>query len=142
MGRLADSLLDLAGRVKRIEDSAAAVQQRNSAVLKARREELEAAIDREATLAERDLDEAASAADSWLAQANSAIERQIASMRTDFENWRAGLKEKNAEGAAQDAEDEATAAVTLAGYCLDAAEWAVLRAEQARADADELAARR
>ena len=33
-------------------------------------------------------------------------------------------------------------AVSLAAYCLDAAEWAVVRAELARGEADELAARR
>lgn len=31
---------------------------------------------------------------------------------------------------------------TLAGYCLDTAEWAVVRAEFARADADVLMAKR
>jgi len=33
MGKLSDSLLDLAGRVKRLEDSAAAVQERDHAAL-------------------------------------------------------------------------------------------------------------
>jgi hypothetical protein len=32
--------------------------------------------------------------------------------------------------------------VTLAGYCLDAAEWAVVRSELARADTDLLEAKR
>ncbi len=58
-------------------------------------------------------------------------------MRADFEERQAGFREKNAERAAQDAEDDAISAVTLAGYVLDAAEWAVVRAELARADADQ-----
>lgn len=137
MGKLSDSLLDLAGRVKRLEDSAAAVQERNHAALKTRRGELEAALEREATLAERDLNEAASAEGSWWSETKGAIEREIAGIRADFEERQAGFREKNAERAAQDAEDDAISAVTLAGYVLDAAEWAVVRAELARADADQ-----
>jgi hypothetical protein len=47
MKTLSESLMDLAGRVKRLEDSAAAVQEENRAALQARREELEATIERE-----------------------------------------------------------------------------------------------
>ena len=50
-------------------------------------------------------------------------------MRADFERRHAELEQKSVERAAQSAEDDAVAAVTLAGYCLDAAEWAVVRAE-------------
>jgi hypothetical protein len=45
MQKLSVALLDLASRVKRVEDSAAAVEAKNRAKLQARREELEAAID-------------------------------------------------------------------------------------------------
>ena len=45
MRNLSDALIDLAGRVKRVEDSAAAVQEKNRAALQSRREELEAAIE-------------------------------------------------------------------------------------------------
>jgi hypothetical protein len=45
MQKLSAALLDLASRVKRVEDSAAAVEAKNRAKLQARREELEAAID-------------------------------------------------------------------------------------------------
>ena len=51
-------------------------------------------------------------------------------------------REKNAERAAEDAEDDAVVAVTLAAYCLDAAEWAVVQAELARGEADKLAGKR
>jgi hypothetical protein len=45
MQKLSVALLDLASRVKRVEDSAAAVEAKSRAKLQARREELEAAID-------------------------------------------------------------------------------------------------
>jgi hypothetical protein len=38
----------------------------------------------------------------------------------------------------EDAEDDAVVAVSLAAYCLDAAEWAVVRAELARGEAGQL----
>ena len=54
MRKLSESLVDLAGRVKRVEDSAAAVQERNQEKLQARRDELEAAIEQEKSELEAD----------------------------------------------------------------------------------------
>lgn len=141
MRKLSESLLDLAGRVKKVEDSATAVQENNREKLRARRNELEAAIEQEkieleaaATLAKED-------ARSWWSETKSSIEHQINQMRADFEKWQGDMKEKSAERAAENAEDDAVVAVNLAAYCLDAAEWAVVRAELARGEADQLAAR-
>ncbi|WP_374021366.1 hypothetical protein [Mycobacterium sp. HNNTM2301] len=141
MKKLSESLLDLAGRVKKVEDSATAVQENNREKLRARRNELEAAIEQEkieleaaATLAKED-------ARSWWSDTKSSIEHQINQMRADFEKWQGDMKEKSAERAAENAEDDAVVAVNLAAYCLDAAEWAVVRAELARGEADQLAAR-
>jgi hypothetical protein len=72
-------------------------------------------------------------------EAKNSIEGQVNEMRADFEKWRAEVKEMNAERAA---EDDAVVAVTLAAYCLDAAEWAVVRAELAHGEADQLVAGR
>ena len=77
----------------------------------------------------------------WWSETKSSIERQINSMRADFEKWQGDMKEKSAERAAENAEEDAVVAVTLAAYCLDAAEWAVVRAELAHGEADQLAAR-
>ncbi|OBH80786.1 hypothetical protein A5679_22745 [Mycobacterium scrofulaceum] len=141
MRKLSESLLDLAGRVKKVEDSAAAVQEKNREKLRARRDELEAAIEQEkieleaaATLVKED-------ARSWWSETKNSIEHQINQMRADFEKWQGDMKEKSAERAAENAEDDAVVAVNLAAYCLDAAEWAVVRAELARGEADQLAAR-
>ena len=142
MKKLSESLTDLAGRVKGLENSAAAVEERNRAALQARREQLEAAIDQD----RRDIEQAAAEDEqkvqSWWSETKASIERRVAKMRSDVEDWQAGLEERNAEQAAQDAEDDALAAVTLAAYCLDAAEWAVVRAELARGEAAALSAKR
>ena len=47
MKPLSESLRDPAARVKQLDESAAAVQERNRAALQKRREKLDAAIDRE-----------------------------------------------------------------------------------------------
>jgi hypothetical protein len=137
--KLSASLLGLVDRVKKIEDSAAAVKASNEAALQARRRELEAAIEREAIEFDKATAEAACAARSWWSEIRGSVEKQIAEMRSDFERWQTEVKEKNAERDAEATEDDAVAAVTLAGYCLDAAEWAVVRAELARGEAEQLA---
>jgi len=137
--KLSDSLLDLAARVKRVEDSAAAVQARNQAALEARRDELESAIQREVTELQKTTGEAASAAHDWWSGIKDSVQKQVSEMRADFEKWQSEMKEKNAGRTADAAEDDAAAAVTLAAYCVDAAEWAVVRAELARGEAEKLA---
>jgi hypothetical protein len=141
MKPFSESLMDLAARVKRLEDSAAAVRERNRAALQQRRKELDPAIDREVGEFEKATAEAKGTARSWWSHTEGSIERQIAAMRADFQKRQAEHKRRNAESGARSAEDNAAVAVTLASYCVDAAEWAVVRAELARGDADQLAIR-
>jgi hypothetical protein len=142
MQKLSAALLDLASRVKRVEDSAAAAEAKNRAKLQARREELEAAIDEShIELAAATTQAKESARTKW-SQAKTLIEGQVNDMRADFAKWQAEIKEDRAERAAENAEYDAVVAVNLAAYCLDAAEWAVVQAELARGEADQLAARR
>jgi hypothetical protein len=142
MQKLSAALLDLASRVTRVEDSAAAVESKNRAKLQARRQELEAAIDdSQGELAAAATQAKQSAHTTW-SQAKTMIEGQVNDMRADFAKWQAEIKEEHAEQAAENAEYDAVVAVNLAAYCLDAAEWAVVQAELARGQADQLTARR
>jgi len=141
MKPLSESLMDLAARVKRLEASAAAVQERNQAALQKRRQELDTAIDREVKELDRTTAEAKEAARSWWSDTKGSIERQITAMRADFQKRQAEHKQQDAEWAAQSAEEDAAVAVSLASYCVDAAEWAVVRAELAGGEADQLAIR-
>ena len=142
MQKLSAALLDLASRVKRVEDSAAAVEEKNRAKLQARREELEAAIDDSHIELAAAATQAKESTRSKWSQVKTAIEGQVSDMRADFAKWQAEIKEDRAERAAEDAEYDAVVAVNLAAYCLDAAEWAVVQAELARREADQLPARR
>ena len=142
MQKLSAALLDLASRAKRVEDSAAAVEAKNRAKLQARREELEAAIDEShIELAAAATQAKESASTNW-SQAKTSIEGRVDDMRSDFAKWQVEVKEDRAELAAEDAEYDAVVTVNLAAYCLDAAEWAVVQAELARGEVDQLAARR
>jgi chromosome segregation ATPase len=142
MQKLSATLLDLASRVKRVEDSAAAVEAKNRAKLQARRQELEAAIDESRIELAAAATQAKEATRSKWSEVKHSIEGQVDEMRADFAKWQAEIKEDSAERAAEDAEYDAVVAVNLAAYCLDAAEWAVVQAELARGEADQLAARR
>ena len=117
MKSLSEALTDLPRRVKRIEDSAAAVRERNDAALQIR---------------------CRYAASSWR-PLKASLEHQVAAMRADYGDWHAHLVERNPDKAARDAEQDAATAITLASNCLDAAEWAVIRAELVRAGGDTLA---
>ncbi|HTX95488.1 MAG TPA: hypothetical protein VME67_11900 [Mycobacterium sp.] len=136
-----EALMELAARVRRLEDSATAVKERNEAALQERRRELETAIDHEVEELKKTTSEAKEAALSWWSETKGAIERQITAMRSDFEQRQTEHAQKNAERAATNADEDAALAVTLASYCLDAAEWATVRAELARAEAEKLATR-
>lgn len=139
--RLSDSLVDLANRVRRVEQSAAEVQARNRVALQKRREELEVAIDREVTEIEAASTQAARTARGWWSEIKDSVDKQVAEMRADFEKWQAEAQQEDAKRTAEAAEEDAVAAVTLAAYCLDAAEWAVVRAELAQGEAEQLAGR-
>jgi hypothetical protein len=142
MQKLSTALLDLASRVKRVEDSAAAVEAKNRVKLQERREELEAAIDEShIELAAAATQAKENANDKW-SEVKNSIDGRVDEMRSDFANWQAEIKEDRAERVAEDAEYDAVVAVDLAAYCLDAAEWAVVQAELARGEADQLAGRR
>ena len=114
---------------------------RSQAALQTRREELEAAIEREVTEIENATAQAAGAAHSRWSAIKRSVENQVSEMRADFDKWQVEVKEKNGELAAEDAEVDAVAAVSIAAYCLDAAEWAVVRAELTHGEAEQLAAK-
>ena len=92
---------------------------------------LEASIDRQVKETKHSADETRGAVSTW-SEIKASLEHQVAAMRADYGDC-AHLVERNPDKAARDAEQDAAAAITLASYCLDAAEWAVVRAELVRA---------
>ena len=116
MQKLSAALLDLANRVKRVEDSAAAVEAKNRAKLQARREELEAAIDESRIELAAAATQAKEATRSKWSEVKQSIEGQVDEMRADFAKWQAEIKEDRAERAAEDAaQDRADRALAAGG---------------------------
>jgi hypothetical protein len=137
---LSDQLTDLAGRTKRLEDTAAAAEARNRSMLEQECEKLHSAMEKEA----KDLQSSAKAtqteARSWWAETTAHMEQRRAQLRAELDQRRAEQKLEKANRNADDAEDYAAGLVTLAAYVIDAAEYAVVDAAIARGEADELAA--
>jgi hypothetical protein len=146
MKPMSESLLELASRVQQLEDSAAATRDENRAALQERHQELDSAINAVVSDFEATATEAATTAGTWWVDTKKAIERQVTAMRADVKERESELKAEHkrdrAERRAERAEDDAVAAIYLADYCLNAAEWAVVDAALARAEADDLAATR
>ncbi|RDI55208.1 hypothetical protein [Nocardia mexicana] len=132
MKPLSESLTDLATRVKHIEESSAAMRERNHAALQSRRAELEEAIEREGKELEQTAKEVREATHRWWSDTKGSVERQIEALHADL----AHTDKERTERAAQITEDAAMAAVILARYCMDAAEWALVRAGLARGEAE------
>lgn len=138
MKPLSELLSDLASRMKQVEDSSSAVREKNRAALQSRRDELEAAIERQSKEFDQTATQVQTATHRWWADTKDAVERQIEAMRGDFEQHRTEARSATKDSPSQHVvEDAAAAAVVLAGYVLDAAEWAVVKAQLALSDAEE-----
>lgn len=122
MKQMSESLTDLAGRARQLEDSAAAARSRNRVALQARHHQLEDAIDREVEEFDAAAHDAASSASTWWSDTKGPIERQVAAMRAEQQQRKAEHKQSRAERRAEVAEEDAAKAIALAAYCLNAAE--------------------
>ena len=139
MKRLSESLTDLAARVNSLEDSAAAVREENHTKLQARRQEIEDSFKGEVKEFEAAASEVTGKVGQWWVDTKGSIDQHVNEMRTDFETRKAEHEVKKAERAADRAEEEATVAIAIASNYIDVAEYAVVDAFLARADAESLA---
>ena len=139
MKLLSESLEDLAAQVKMLEDTATAGLEGDRALLEERRREVEAAFESAINELQAAVRVAgATALERWN-DTTSSIARQIEAMQAAHVRRQAEREAERAEGAADLAEKDAAAATALAAYCLNVAEYAVVDAALARADANELA---
>ncbi|WP_147288109.1 hypothetical protein [Nocardia pseudobrasiliensis] len=106
---MSESLMDLAARVKQVEEASAAAREKNRAALQARREALETTVEHEGSEFEKTAAELRVAARRWWSETREAIERQIGVMRGDFEKWQAEIKAQRATRTAKDDKTPAAA---------------------------------
>jgi len=137
---LSDHLTELSERSKQVEDSLAAVRDKNLELLTARRKALHAAVvDRGEHLQDVGDDVVGKLTAPWK-HARKAVEHTFATVREDADRRRAHQGLTRAERHAEHAEQDAASAAALAVLVLDQAEYALTEAVLARAEADRLSA--
>jgi len=137
---LSDHLADLSDRSKRVEDSLAAVRDKNLELLTARRKTLHAAVVNGGEHLEDVGDDVVGKLTAPWKHARKAVERTFATIREDADQRRAHQGIAKAERQAEHAEQDAASAAALAVLVLDQTEYAVTEAVLARAEADRLSA--
>ena len=139
MKPLSQSLQDLAARVKVLEDSATATFQADRAELEKRRHEIDDAITTEVGEFDSAVRDAAQAGRTWWNDTKTSMRRPLDEVRARVENRKSEHELHRALRAADAAEEDAAAAIEVADYFLDVAEYAIIDAALARMAADDLA---
>ncbi len=140
MKPLSEQLQDLAQRIKKIEDSASAARNKDQAKLKRRLDQLHSDIEATGQSIETSAANAKEDVRSGWADIKRRIDEHLTDARTKFQERKVEWDVNKAERRAKDAEDDAADAIAFAVYVLDQAEYAVVDAALARADADNLRA--
>jgi hypothetical protein len=137
---MSESLRDLASHVEKLEDSATAAFEANRAKLESRRREIDTNVQEKADEVEAAVEGAAVRGRTWWQDVKASIARPFDELRTRHEQRRAELEVDRATRVADDAEQDAIAALNLAELSLNFAEYAVIDATLARMMAEDLAA--
>lgn len=139
MKALSEQLSDLAARAKQAEDTAAAARDKNLVALQGRREGLQSALDASRQRAEETADSVDQEVESWWNETRAKFNARFDELRAAQAAKRAEWDVSIAENRADDLELDAADAIDFAYYTLDQAEYAVVDAVTARAEADDLA---
>ena len=139
MKPLSQSLEDLAVRVKVLEDSATATFEADRTKLEKRRHEIDDAIKTDASEFDSAVREAAQAGRTWWNETRTSMKRPFDEVRARVETRQSEHELHRALRAADAAEEDAAAAIEVAAYFLNVAEYTVIDAALARMAADDLA---
>ncbi len=139
MKQLSQSLEDLAARVKVLEDSATSTFEADRAKLEQRRHEIDEALRSDVGEIESAVRDAAAAGRTWWDDTKVSMRRPLDELRARVEKRQSEHEVNRAARVAEAAEEDAAAAIELAAYFLNVAEYAVIDATLARMAADDLA---
>jgi hypothetical protein len=139
MKPLSESLETLAGRVEILEDSATATFEADRAKLEKRRHEIDEAFKSDVSQAESAVRETAEAGRTWWNETKTSMKRPLDELRGRVDKRQSEHELHRVFRTADAAEEDAAAAVELASYFLNVAEYAVIDAVLARMAADDLA---
>jgi hypothetical protein len=139
MKALSEQLTGLAARSKDTEDVVAAAQEKNRARLESQRDKLKTSIAAGNANAEKRASADEAKTQQWWNDTRASVDARFAAMRAEADERRTEKDIKKAERHANHAEQDAADAIDWALYVLDQAEYSVIDAVIARADADDLA---
>ncbi|HEX5615739.1 MAG TPA: hypothetical protein VFZ83_11355 [Acidimicrobiia bacterium] len=140
MKPLSQSLEDLAARVKVLEDSATATFEADRTKLEQRRREIDQALKSDIGEIESAVRDAAAAGRTWWSETKVSMKRPLDELRARIDKRQSEHEVHRAVRIAEAAEEDAAAAIELAAYFLNVAEYAVIDAALARMAADDLSA--
>ena len=138
MKPLSESLEGLAIRVKVLEDSASATFEADRAKLEQRRDEIDEAFKSDIGELESAVRDAAVAGRTWWNDTKVSMKRPLDELRARIDKRQSEHELHRSVHLAEAAEEDAAAAIELAAYFLDVAEYAVIEATLARMTADDL----
>ena len=138
MKPLSEQLSELAARVKTAEDIVSAANAKNGAALESQREQLKSSISKAKDQAKTDAAATTDQAQSWWDKTRADVDQRFDTLRAKRDEHRAECDLKRAQNRADDAELDAADAIDFAVYMVDQAEYTVVDAVIARADADTL----
>ena len=139
MKRLSESLDELAGRMKVLEDSATATFEADRGRLEKRRHEIDEAFTTDVGEFESAVREASKAGRTWWNETKASMKRPLDEIRARIDKRESEHERHHALRTADAAEQDAAAAIEVAEYFLNVAEYAVIDAALARIAADDLA---
>ena len=137
---LSDQLTELAARAKQAEDRATAARDKSKAGLEADVETARASAQDRAKKLRESADANKNKLSVWWYDLQRTWNEHVAKIRDDIEGKRAEHDVDRAERRAEHRADDAAFAVDFAYSAIEEAEYAVLDAELARKEADELSA--
>ena len=140
MKPLSESLDELAARVKMLEASATATFEADRVKLEQRRHEIDEAFKEDVSEFESNVRDATEAGRTWWDETKASMKRPLDEVRARIDKRQSEHELHRAQRQADAAEEDAAAAIAVAKYYLNVAEYSAVDAALARMAADDLAA--
>ncbi|RSO09544.1 hypothetical protein DMH18_17405 [Streptomyces sp. WAC 06783] len=138
MKALSEQLSELAERARNVEDVVAAAREDNRARLETKQRELQQSVAEGKARADQRITAARETERKRWNALHASVDKWFTELRSDADKHRAERDVRKAQRRADMLEEDAVNTINLALYVLDQAEYAVIDAVVARADADDL----
>jgi hypothetical protein len=136
---LSDQLTKLAARAKELEDRAAGAQTKAKNDLQKEVDQARDSAQAQADALRKSAEASKGKISAWWASVQKSWSDHLAAVRKDVKNKKAAHDVKAAQKVADQADDDASFAIDYAYAAIEEAEYAVLDAQLAHVEADELA---